>query len=59
MNEVIHLAKADGAQTLYVSARPSESAVRFYLSQGFQLTDNPHPRLLALEPEDIHMVMQL
>ena len=27
--------------------------------QGFQLTDQPDPELLALEPEDIHMVKQL
>ena len=38
---------------------PTESAVGFYLRQGFQLTDEPDPELLALEPEDIHMVKQL
>ncbi len=59
VDEVVRLAKADGARTLYVSATPSESAVGFYLSQGFQPTDNPHPELFALEPEDIHMVKPL
>jgi len=59
VDEVVRLAKADGAHTLYVSATPSESAVGFYLSQGFQPTDNPHPELFALEPEDIHMVKPL
>lgn len=59
VTEIASLAKADGAQSLYVSAVPSESAVGFYLSQGFQPTDHPHPELLALEPEDIHMVKPL
>jgi len=31
----------------------------FYQSQGFRLVDKPHPELYALEPEDIHMFMQL
>src|SRR5690348_3985574 len=37
MEEVIRLARASGAQELYVSATPSESAVGFYTSQGFTL----------------------
>lgn len=57
--EVIRLARASGAQALYVSATPSESAVGFYRSIGFAPTNEPHPRLLALEPEDIHMTMPL
>jgi len=57
--EVIRLARQDGARDVYVSATPSQSAVGFYQSQGFQLVDEPHPALYALEPEDIHMIMQL
>lgn len=57
--ECIRLARADGAERLYVSATPSESAVGFYQRQGFQLIDKPHPELYALEPEDIHMFMKL
>lgn len=57
--EAIRLARADGAEQMYVSATPSESAVGFYRSQGFQLVDKPHPELYALEPADIHMFMQL
>jgi ribosomal protein S18 acetylase RimI-like enzyme len=57
--ECMRLAQADGAERLYVSATPSESAVGFYLSQGFQPVDRPLPELYALEPEDIHMFMQL
>ena len=57
--ECLRLARADGVEQLYVSATPSESAMGFYRSQGFQLVDKPHPELYALEPEDIHMFMQL
>jgi ribosomal protein S18 acetylase RimI-like enzyme len=57
--ECIRRARADGAEQLYVSATPSESAVGFYQSQGFELVDKPHPELYALEPEDIHMFMKL
>ncbi len=52
-------ARAAGAQRIYVSATPSESAVGFYTSLGFAPTDEPDPRLLALEPEDIHMIAEL
>jgi len=48
-----------GAKFIYVSATPSESAVGFYLSQGFKPTDTPIPALFELEPEDIHMVKVL
>ena len=57
--EVVRLAKAAGAQQLYVSATPTGSAVGFYTAQGFTLTPHPHPELLALEPEDIHMIKPL
>lgn len=57
--EVVRLAKVDGATALYVSAMFSAPTVHFYQAQGFALTDQPHPELFALEPEDIHMVMQL
>jgi ribosomal protein S18 acetylase RimI-like enzyme len=57
--EVCRLARADGARSLYVSATPSNSAVGFYTNLGFTLVDQPHPELLALEPEDIHMIKAL
>jgi len=47
------------ARHLYVSAVPTDSAVNFYLSQGFRLNPEPHPELLALEPDDIHMIKDL
>lgn len=49
---------ASGASALYVSATESDSAVGFYLKQGFRPTRNPHPELFALEPDDIHMIKQ-
>ena len=52
------LAAERGAQRLYVSATPSESAVSFYLSEGFKPTE-PIPHLFELEPEDIHMLREL
>jgi GNAT superfamily N-acetyltransferase len=52
-------ARASGATSIYVSGSPVERAVRFYLSLGFKPTATPHPRLLADEPEDIHMTRAL
>ena len=49
----------DSHDTLYVSATPSKSAVGFYLSEGFKPTEDVHPELYALEPEDIHMIKDL
>jgi ribosomal protein S18 acetylase RimI-like enzyme len=57
--ECTRLAREDGAEWLYVSATPSESAVGFYQKQGFRPVDKPHPELYELEPEDIHMTMKL
>jgi ribosomal protein S18 acetylase RimI-like enzyme len=57
--EVARLARADGARRLYVSATPSESAVGFYRSHGFVPTDEPDEAMFALEPEDIHMILEL
>lgn len=57
--EIIRLAKERGVQELYVSATPSESAVGFYLRQGFRPTAQINKELYVLEPEDIHMVRPL
>jgi predicted N-acetyltransferase YhbS len=54
-NEVVRLARTDGAQRLYVSATPTRGTVDFYMSQGFKPLATPHERLFALEPDDIHM----
>jgi len=50
---------ADGHKRLYVSATESKSAVGFYTSLGFVPTQNAHPELYALEPNDIHMIKKL
>jgi GNAT superfamily N-acetyltransferase len=52
-------ARASGALNLYVSAAPSESAVEFYRSFGFLPLLTPNPELFELEPEDIHMSLEL
>jgi ribosomal protein S18 acetylase RimI-like enzyme len=57
--EVKGLARADGAKTLYVSATPSVATVEFYRRHGFEVTREPNQALLDLEPEDIHMTMEL
>lgn len=55
-NFAADIAVANGAESIYVSATPTESAVGFYLRQGFRLADPVHPDLFAAEPEDIHLV---
>jgi GNAT superfamily N-acetyltransferase len=59
MQETLRLAKAAEASHLYVSATPSESAVGFYLRQGFVLAPQVHEGLYALEPEDLHLLRAL
>ena len=50
------VARERGARQLYISATPSENTINFYLRLGCQVADEPDPELLALEPEDIHLV---
>jgi GNAT superfamily N-acetyltransferase len=57
--EVARLARADGARWLYVSATPSAPTVEFYRRHGFEPTDEPNDTLFALEPDDIHMILEL
>jgi GNAT superfamily N-acetyltransferase len=59
VEEVVGRARVDGAARLYVSAAPSDSAVGFYLSRGFEPVAEPNPELFELEPDDIHMVRAL
>ena len=58
-DEVVRLARADGAQRLYVSATKTRPTVDFYLKQGFAPLATPNQRLFALEPDDIHMERRL
>jgi predicted N-acetyltransferase YhbS len=58
-SNLLSLARKQGARRVYVSATPSQSAVEFYQSFGFVITRDPLPELYALEPEDIHMILDL
>jgi ribosomal protein S18 acetylase RimI-like enzyme len=55
----IQMAAGSGAESIYVSATPTESAVGFYLRQGCHLARPVHPDLFADEPEDIHLTCSL
>ena len=58
-NAAADIAVAAGAESIYVSATPTGSAVGFYLRQGCRLADPVHPELFAAEPEDLHLVCAL
>lgn len=57
--EVVRRARERGERRLYVSATPTRATVDFYRRQGFAPLTTPHARLLALEPDDIHMELSL
>lgn len=59
LEKLLPVARENGAVAVYVTSAPTESAVGFYLRHGFQVTNEPDTELLALEPEDIHMVKAL
>ena len=48
-----------GARRLYVSATPSENTIDFYLRRGCRVADEVDAKLFALEPEDIHLELDL
>jgi predicted N-acetyltransferase YhbS len=52
-------AREMGARILYVSSAPTKSTVDFYMSLGCKLADRVDEELFELEPEDIHLVMEL
>ncbi len=55
-NAAVDIAAGAGAESIYVSATPTASAVGFYLKQNCQLAHPVHPELFAAEPDDIHFV---
>jgi ribosomal protein S18 acetylase RimI-like enzyme len=55
-NEAIERARSAGADSMYVSATPSTSAVGFYIQRGCQLAPEPHSALHEAEPDDIHLI---
>jgi predicted N-acetyltransferase YhbS len=48
-----------GARRLYVSSTESKNTVEFYLRRGCRLADEVDPALFALEPNDIHLDLDL
>lgn len=48
-----------GAKYLYVSSTETASAVGFYTQSGGFMTQDTDDELLALEPDDIHMLIKL
>ena len=59
MGEACDISRSAGARQMYVSATPSSSAVDFYLAQGCRLAEEVDPELYALEPDDIHLILEL
>ena len=57
--KVIESAQTDGARKLYVSSAPTKGTVEFYRSLGFRPAREINRELFKLEPEDIHMTMEL
>lgn len=55
----VAMAKELGARRLYISATPSENTVRFYLRRGARVTDEVDADLFRLEPEDIHLELDI
>jgi len=55
----IEVARELGARRLYVSATNSENTVDFYLRQAFRLAKDIDAGLFELEPDDIHMELDL
>ena len=58
-NECERRARVAGATAMCVSAVPSGPAIRFYVGRGCVLAPDPHPRLVAMEPDDIQLVKRL
>jgi predicted N-acetyltransferase YhbS len=59
MGKACEIAREDGAVRMCVSSIPSSPAVDFYLAQGCRLAEEVDSELYALEPEDIHLVLDL
>jgi predicted N-acetyltransferase YhbS len=59
MEKACEIAREARAKRMYISSIPSSSAVGFYLAQGGKLAGEPDPELYALEPEDIHLILNL
>ena len=56
---VSSLARERGADALYISATPSKHTVDFYRGCGAKLVEELDPELFDMEPEDIHLEIDL
>jgi len=56
--EAERCAREAGATSMYVSATPTGPTIDFYLARGCAPATQPHPRLLAEEPEDVHLLTE-
>ena len=52
-------ARSRGAASLYISATPTRNTVDAYLRMGAVVLTHPDPHLLAREPDDIHLLLDL
>ena len=52
-------ARETNARKLYISATPSENTINFYINMGCVVTQEIDEALFELEPEDIHLVMEI
>lgn len=59
MDATVEMATLRGARGIYISAMPSRNTVNLYRYFGATLASPPDARLLASEPDDIHLVLWL
>jgi ribosomal protein S18 acetylase RimI-like enzyme len=57
--KVIEQARTDGAKRIYVTAGQSRATTEFYQNLGFRLVKTLNDELYELEPDDIHMILEL
>ena len=56
---VVERARQLGATALYISATPTRNTVDAYRRMGAEVLVTPDPEKLALEPEDIHLLLRI
>ena len=57
--KVIEKARMDGVRHIYLTSTPTKITVDFYIGLGFKLAKQVNKHLYEMEPEDIHMIMEL
>jgi len=59
LKKMMERAKKLGAKKLYISATPSKNTIDFYMHMGCRLASELNPKLYRLEPEDIHLELNI